>query len=333
MSEQPEINKSKSNETNPAKPGFAEAETKKAVKGANTPRQRAAKRKKSRLGIPKEAYGIIGAILTTIIASIVAPLTIQAINRTPTPTLPPPTATVMMTHTLTASPTATLASTETPTPTQTSLPTPTSMPTATATPAPGVDWQKDCLCQWNWAAYPAEAQVDARGCLSLPDEWGMTFSAGKLSLYPDLGDRRGVFGVYTSLPQNAVVTLTFKVQLNTNVDFWIGFFDPISKPDQNGIYFSRVNGGFYRVIEVKHGVTSNKTTDLALGSTAPYTLVLTVDGNRMSLSGWDAVRNPIVIVGTFQVPLQRNLFIGYRANNANFISLDAFVSDLTISTP
>lgn len=331
MTEKPETNQPKLNETTPAKPDVADAETRKAVKGANTPRQRAAKRKKSRLSIPKEAYGIIGAILTTIIASIIAPLTIQAINRTPTPTLPPPTATVITTHTLTAS--ATLAPTGTPTPTQTPLPTPTLTPTATATPAPGADWQKDCLCQWNWVAYPAEAQVDAEGCLSLPGEWGMTLGAGKLSLYPDLGTRRGVFGIHTALPQNAVIQLTFQVKANDGVEFWLGFFDPASNPAQNGVYFSRLASGVYRVIEVKNGVASNKTTDLTLGSLAPYTLTFTIQGNRLSLQGQDAVRNPIVIGGTFQIPASHHLFIGYRANTVNFISLDAFVSGLTISTP
>ena len=271
--------------------------------------------------------GVIGTIIAAIIT--ISPQLIQLVSK--------PTDTPFPTFTLTVAPTS--PQTEKPTevlPTDTATEIPPT-PTETIIPSPTpVDPGIACLDRWQViSSNPDLAETNSSGdCAqaSVPD-LGISASRAGVSFGINNFREQGNFGIATSLPTDATVTLQVKSLVLTQGEFWIALSNTPNPEDKMMILALVPNTGEVRFYSDQTSRFSNKyhyrdlLTNTTLSSSLPYTYNITfaISGNRVS------PRIHFTDLPPQTVNLPRYLFIGYnKKSNQGSMTIQVEISDLVV---
>lgn len=279
---------------------------------------------------PTVLAAIITGVVTVIVALITAsPQIIAAIK--------PPTETAVPTSTATIPPTVAIIPTETdalpsatatenpPTPTETTIPSPTAVD-------PGVA----CFDRWEIvSSEPDYATPDSNNeCASVGiPGLGISTSGDELIFGQNNFRQQGTFGISTSLPPEATVTMKVQKSVLTQGEFWIALSnqpDPGSnmmiialepKLGEVRTYVDQTDSAAGRFTWAQ----LSKDTSYGNGPTYIYDIVLKTTGNHVDTR-----------INFFDMPSQivnlpKYLFIGYQnASTLGSVSLSVKVSELTI---
>lgn len=268
--------------------------------------------------------GVAGTIVAALIS--ISPQVIPAlIKPEPTPTFIPATAT------LEPSPTPS------PTPTETVIPftaTVSPTPTETATPTP-ITPSISCLDRWQViSSDPDLAEPTSQGdCsqASIP-ALGISSSREGVSFGVNSFREQGNFGIATSLPADATITLQVDLTILTQGEFWIALSNTPNPENNMFILAIEPNTGEIRLysdqtsrFSIKYNYADLLTnTILASGPPFSYKLTIATSGNSV---------NPKIHFTDLPsqiVNLPKYLFIGYsNKSTLGSMTLQAEISDLS----
>ena len=277
-----------------------------------------------------ENQGLIIAVLGVVTALIsVSPQILQAFQRpehTQTPI--PATATLEKTPTLM------------PTSTETEIPftaTVSATPTDTATPTP-ISPPISCLDRWQVIVISSDQDLaettSQDGCdhASVP-ALGISSSKAGISFGINNSRNQGTFGIATSLPVDATITLQLDIPVLTQGEFWIALSNTPNPENNMMIMAIQQNTGEVRFYSDQTTKFNTKylwkelltNTNLTSNSPFSYKITLATSGNRV---------NPRIYFTDLQsqvVNLPKYLFIGYNNKSAlGSVSLQAEITDLTV---
>lgn len=278
---------------------------------------------------PTVLAAIIGGIVTVIVALItVLPQLITTLKSPTQVAIPistepiPPTNTPIPTETEIL-PTAT--STEiSPTPTETMVPSPTPV-------NPGI------ACLNRWTVIPSDqalATPDASdGCpnIGIPGI-GISTSGDELIFGTNNFRGQGLFGISTTLPENAIIRMKVKLATLTRANFWVAVSDDPTPENNRMVISFRPENGEVRVYvdqseDYEQFLWRNLTVNTNYGDGPPYIydIVLKTSGSRVETHF--NFLNPFSKV----VNLPNYLFIGYQnESNLGTVKMDITVSNLSI---
>jgi hypothetical protein len=277
---------------------------------------------------------VVAALITGVISLVIA--LIAALPQL-VPLLSGPTETSTPTLTATASPTSppTLTPTEvlaTETATQI-LPTPTETVTPSPTPVdPGIS----CLDRWQViSGNPDVAETTGQGGCAQASVPALGISASNAGISFGINNFReqGNFGIVTSLPADATVTMQVKFLVLTRGEFWIALSNT-PNPEGNMMILALVpNTGevrFYidQTSRFSHAYKyPDLLTNTTLSSSLPYTYNITfaISGNRVS------PRIHFTNLPAQSVNLPKYLFIGYNNKSTlGSMTVQVEISNLTV---
>jgi hypothetical protein len=221
-----------------------------------------------------------------------------------------------------------------PTDTATEIP-PT--PTETITPSPTpVDPGIACLDRWQViSSNPDLAETNSSGDCAQASVPGLGISASRAGVSFGINNFReqGTFGIATSLPTDATVTLQVKFLVLSQGEFWIALSNTPSPENKMMILALQPNTGEVRFYSDQTSRFSNKynyrdlLTNTTLSSSLPYTYNITfaISGNRVS------PRIHFTNLPPQTVNLPRYLFIGYnKKSNQGSMTIQVEISDLVV---
>jgi hypothetical protein len=288
--------------------------------------------KQSPFSNPTVMVAVIGGIVTLIGALIsVSPQLFQLIRKpteTPIPTL---TVTVSPTSPPSTTPTEVLA-----TETATQIP-PTSTNTVTPSPTP-VDPGIACLDRWEVISSDESLAVPeaSGGCsnASVP-KLGISTSGQLLIFAPNSFRTPGVFGISTSLPVNAKISMKVTMNSLREGEFWIALSNNPAPGDHMLIFALQPVGGELRTYVnqsrnyIGQYLWSNLTENTTYGAGPPYVYDIS-----LTTSGGLTTYNLNSLQPQSQsVNLPKYLFLGFRkktAENESSVSMNILVSGLKI---
>lgn len=274
--------------------------------------------------------GVGGTIIAALIS--IAPQIVQGLRKPePTQTSIPVTATVLVEPTYTSIPTETIIPpTEilSPTPTQTASPSPT--PTSITPPISCLDrWQiissDSDLTETSTAGDCAQASVPALG---------ISASGSGISIGVNNFREQGEFGIATSLPTDATISLSVSLTVLTQGEFWVALSNT-PKPENNlyVLAYQPKSGDEFRTYIDQTSSYSEKykykdvTSNTIYTSGPPYiyNITFTTSGNKVN------TRIHFTDLPSQFVNLPKYLFIGYsNKSTLGSMSLQAEITDLTI---
>lgn len=270
---------------------------------------------------------VVGAIITGIIA--VSPQLLSA------PRAPEPTATVIEpTATTFVTPTETLEPVQ-PTETVTASPAPTDTPSPSPTPTP-INPPISCLDRWQIiSSNPDLAETASQGDCAQASIPGLGISTSRAGVSFGVNNFReqGTFGIATTLPTDATVSLQVKFLVLSQGEFWIALSNTPNPENRMMILALQPNTGEVRFYSDQTSRFNNKyryndlLTNTALSNTLPYTYNITfaISGNNVS-PRIHYTNLPAQIVN-----LPKYLFIGFnKKSNLGSMTLQVEISDLVV---
>lgn len=271
---------------------------------------------------------VLGSVITALIANL--PQIMARLEKTPTPTAAPPTATFAPTFTPEPSLTPTMTFTPLP-PTETPL----SPPTETPLPA-YVPPSFSCLDGWTVASddasFAPKPLAQGKCNFSSLPELGIVTSGDTLFFGLSKFRSLGIYGIAAPLPpEGGTVTLTVRTVSVLGGEFWLAFAnDPV--PTGNALIFAfQPQSGEVRIYKdnpddvFAHFLWSQLRVNTDFGANAPYTYQLSVkiEGNNVR-SRINAISLPVQVVN-----LPRYLFIGFRKKSTlDIVDLNLRLFDL-----
>ena len=266
---------------------------------------------------------VVGAIITGIIA--VSPQLLSAAR------VPTPTATVIeSTSTMFMTPTETLEPVQ-PTETITASPAPTDTPTPTP-----INPSISCLDRWQIiSSNPDLVETTSQGTCAQASVPALGISASRAGVSFGVNNFReqGNFGIATSLPTDATVTLQVKFMVLTQGEFWIALSNTPNPENKMMILALEPNSGEVRFYSDQTSRFSNKynygdlLTNTTLSSSLPYTYKITfaISGNNVRPQ-IHFTNLPAQIVN-----LPKYLFIGYnKKSTLGSMTVQVEISNLIV---
>jgi hypothetical protein len=275
--------------------------------------------------------GVIGTIIAAIIS--VSPAWIQLVTKPTETAIPTLTATSPSASPPTLTPTEELA-----TNTATEIP-PTATETVTPSPTP-VDPGIACLDRWqvisgNPSGNPDLVETTSQGDCAQASVPALGISASRAGVSFGINNFReqGNFGIVTSLPTDATVTLQIKFLVLTQGEFWIALSNT-PNPENNMLILALApNTGEVRFYSDQTSRISNARdyssllTNTTLTSSLPYIYNITfrISGNRVT------PRIHFTDLPSHSVNLPKYLFIGYnKKSTLGSMTVQVDISNLTV---
>jgi hypothetical protein len=263
----------------------------------------------------------------TIIAALITVLPQLLNNRQkPEPTQTP----IIWTATIVASPKATR---EPALSTETLIPTPTSTATLSPTPTP-ITPPISCLDRWQViSSEPDLAEVTSQGNCNQANVPGLGISSSQngLSIGVNNFQKQGTFGIATSLPTAATITMQVDLNLLTQGEFWIALSNTPNPENNMMILAMEPKTGEVRIYNDQTSRYNLKyewsqllaNTSLTASSPHIYKITFAINGNSVSPQIY-FTDLPSQIVN-----LPKYLFIGYNNKSTlGSMTLQAEISDL-----
>ena len=267
--------------------------------------------------------GVTGTIIAALIS--VLPQLLNA-RQKPEPTQTP----IIWTVTIAASPTATLEPTL---PTDTPIPTPTR--TATLSPTPTrITPPISCLDRWQIISSDSDlAEATSQGDCNQANVPGLGISSSQngLSIGVNNFQKQGTFGIATTLPTTATVTMQVDLNLLTQGEFWIAVSDTPNPENNMMILAMEPKTGEVRIYNDQTSRYNLKyewsqllaNTSLTASSPHTYKITFAISGNSVSPQIY-FTNLPSQIVN-----LPKYLFIGYNNKSTlGSMTLQVEISDL-----
>lgn len=269
--------------------------------------------------------GVVGTIIAAVIT--ILPQILGSIQKpVPTLTAVPATATVEV------------ISTPIPTSTETAIPfteTVSPTPTETATPTP-ISPPISCLDRWQViSSNPDLAETTSQGDCSQANVPGLGISSSRAGIRFGINNFReqGNFGIATSLPTDATVTLQVDLTVLTQGEFWIALSNTPNPENNMMILALEPNSGEVRFYNNQTSRFSQKheydnllaNTILSSGPPFTYKITFEISGNNISPQ-IHFTNLPSQIVN-----LPKYLFIGYsNKSTLGSLTIQVEINDLTI---
>jgi hypothetical protein len=277
---------------------------------------------------------VVAALVTGILSLIAA---LVAVSPQLIPLIGDPTETPIPTFTATLAPTTRPTSTPAePLATGTVTPVPPT-PTETITPSPTpVDPGIACLDRWQVvSSNPELISTSGAGSCAVSNVPGLGISASRNGLVFGINSFReqGTFGITTSLPADATVSMTVDLITLTQGEFWIALSNTPDPKDKMMILALEPNSGEVRFYNNQTSSFSNRyeyrglLTNTSLSPSRPYNYRIT-----FSISGNSV--NPRIHFTNLPpqiVNLPKYLFIGYnKKSTLGSMSVQVEISDLVV---
>jgi len=269
--------------------------------------------------------GVAGTIIAALIS--VSPTIIQSLQKPePTQTAIPSTATLEMTPTLM------------PTSTETSIPfteTISTTPTETGTPTP-ITPPTGCLDRWQIIASNTDlAEIRSAGnCTfaSAPD-LGISASSTGISFGINAFREQGTFGIATSLPTEATISLSVNLTVLTQGEFWIALSNEPNPENNMAIIALQSQFGEVKIYNnqtdtfVERYLWDELTSNTTLGNGPPYLYNITFNTNGNKVTQQIHFTN---LPSQF-VNLPNYLFIGYnKKSSLGSVTMQVEVTNISI---
>ena len=271
---------------------------------------------------------LLGAAATIIAAVItILPQILEAAQKPdPTQTAIPITATMEMTATLPPTSTETaIAFTETvsPTPTETATLTPVSPPIG-------------CLDRWQVVSSdPDLAETSGAGSCIIAGIPALGISASRTGINFGTNSFReqGVFGIATPLPIDATISLSVKLTVLTQGEFWVAISNDPSPENNMAIIALQSQNGEVRIYNKQTNTSVERytweqllsNTNLGAGPPYSYDIKFTTNGNKV-----DQQIHFTNLPSQF-VNLPKYLFLGYsKKSSLGSMTLQVEITDLII---